>query len=110
MVQRVEIQLVDDFDGGTAEETVTFALDGAQYDIDLSKDNAATLRGAVQEWTEHARRTRGGRKRVRRTDLGPTPKVVRRWAQAHGYTLSDRGRVPAEIRAAYDRANTPAES
>ena len=46
MAQRVNIVLEDDLDGTDADETVTFALDGVGYEIDLSSANAATLRDA----------------------------------------------------------------
>ena len=36
MAQRVQIILEDDYDGGSADETVSFGLDGAEYEIDLS--------------------------------------------------------------------------
>ena len=53
--------LVDDFDGSPAAETVTFALDGAAYEIDLSAQNAVELRDVLQPWID------AGRKRGRRT-------------------------------------------
>ena len=40
MAQRVQIVLEDDLDGGVAAETVTFGLDGVNYEIDLSDKNA----------------------------------------------------------------------
>src|SRR4051812_41204704 len=47
MAQRVEVVLIDDVDGGEAAETVAFALDGANYEIDLSEENAAKLRDGL---------------------------------------------------------------
>ena len=38
MAQKVEVTLIDDLDGGKADETISFSLDGAQYVIDLSLD------------------------------------------------------------------------
>ena len=61
MAQRTILELVDDLDGGKADETVTFALDGVEFVIDLSADNAARLRDTLAEYVGHARRT-GGRK------------------------------------------------
>ncbi len=105
MAQRVHIVLEDDIDGGTAQETVTFALDGTTYEIDLSADNAARLREALAPYISAARRAtgRGGRKSPRgRSSGGPNAAEIREWAKAHGYGVSDRGRVPAEVRQAYD--------
>ena len=61
MAQRVKIILEDDLDGSTADETVTFGLDGVTYEIDLSAANAAKLRDDFASWVGHARRS-GGRK------------------------------------------------
>lgn len=61
MAQRTILELVDDLDGGKADETVTFALDGVDFVIDLSTDNAERLRDTLAEYVGHARRT-GGRK------------------------------------------------
>jgi hypothetical protein len=110
MAQRVEVVLVDDVDGGHADETVSFALDGVSYEIDLSDKNAKKLRDALAPWTGKGRRSgggRGGRRRsssargAKRTDLAS----VREWARASGYQVSDRGRISAEIQAAYDKAH-----
>lgn len=108
MAQRVNIVLEDDLDGSNADETVTFGLDGASYEIDLSKKNAAKLRDALAAYVGAARRI-SGRGRVRggrsRQAGGPSASAVREWARAEGYEVSDRGRVPADVRAAYDAAN-----
>jgi hypothetical protein len=118
MAQRVEILLEDDFDGGSADETVAFGLDGAAYEIDLSEANAAKLRDQIAPWMTAARKT-GGR-RARRTSTSPdgrrsrassgpsSPKqlaAVRAWARDNGYQVSDRGRVPARVRDAYKQAH-----
>jgi hypothetical protein len=57
MAQKVQIILEDDFDGGAADETVTFALDGAEYEIDLSDANAQALRDALAPWVANGRKT-----------------------------------------------------
>ncbi len=110
MAQRVEVILVDDTDGSSASESVSFALDGVSYEIDLSDANAKALRDDFAKWTGHARRagSTGGRRTrrtgaaaSRRTDLG----AVREWARANGHQVSDRGRISAEIQAAYDKAH-----
>src|SRR4051794_41292409 len=62
MAQRVNVVLVDDIDGSDAAETVGFALDGVDYEIDLSEQHARELREAVSLYVGHARRT-GGRRR-----------------------------------------------
>jgi hypothetical protein len=109
MAQRVQVMLVDDIDGSTAVETVSFSLDGVSYEIDLTAANAKKLRNDLAPWVGHARRS-GGRKSSRRagavggqrrSDLG----AVRQWARKNGHQVSDRGRISAGILAAYDKAH-----
>jgi len=103
----VQVILEDDYDGGSADETVTFALDGAEYEIDLSAPNAASLRDALAPWVAHARRIGGRRRRTSKESAPSTTSTsdIRAWAQAEGYEVSSRGRVPAEIREAYEKAH-----
>ena len=105
MAQRVRVDLVDDVDGSPAEESVNFALDGVNYVIDLSAENASKLRDALSLWVDHARRTGGRRTRGRRPTGGPTANEVRQWAKSQGYEVSKRGRVSNEIREAYQRTH-----
>lgn len=102
MAQRTILELVDDLDGGQADETVTFALDGVEFEIDLSAENAARLRDTVAEYVGHARRT-GGRKQrgaapAKTTSNGkPDTQAVREWARSQGETVAERGRVPQAL-------------
>ena len=113
MAQRVRIELTDDLvdDGTTADETVTFALDGVTYEIDLTSQNATKLRDAMAPWMAAGRRLAGqrrqtGRATARRTRGGAgSANEIRVWARANGYEVSDRGRVPADIQRAYDAAH-----
>lgn len=109
MAQRVQVLLVDDLDGSDAEETVTFGLDGVTYEIDLNEDNATQLRDELASWIGHARRA-GGRRSTRAggraaKSAGGDTAAMREWARSQGYTVSDRGRISAEIRDAYEKAN-----
>lgn len=109
MAQRVKIILEDDYDGGVAEETVTFSLDGAEYEIDLSTDNAAELRGAFAPWVSHARKV-GGKKRARAARGGAgegaaASSDIRAWALDNGMDVSSRGRISTEVRQAYEQAH-----
>ncbi|WP_040158664.1 histone-like nucleoid-structuring protein Lsr2 [Nigerium massiliense] len=106
MAQRVHIVLTDDLDGSDAVETVTFGLDGNTYEIDLSEQNVAKLRDALQPYVAVARKVTTRRtpgKRRPSSDSSATD--IRAWAQAQGMTVSSRGRVPAEIREAYEAAH-----
>ena len=109
MAQRVSIVLEDDIDGSEADETVTFAVDGVSYEIDLNAKNAAALRDALAPYVGHARRSAGRRTSGRpagsrgagKRDLAD----VREWARSNGHKVSDRGRISAEVQAAYDKAH-----
>jgi hypothetical protein len=109
MAQKVQVLLVDDINGTEAAETVTFSLDGASYEIDLTGPNAQKLRDDLSPWVGHARRS-GGRKSSRRTTTGGARRgdlgAVREWARNNGHKVSDRGRISADILAAYDKANS----
>ena len=109
MAQKIHIVLEDDLDGGEADETVSFALDGTSYEIDLNEDNATKLREALATYVGHARKVTGSRGRARTKSAvstsGPSPKEVREWARENGHDVPDRGRIPAEVREAYDAAH-----
>ena len=100
---------IDDLDGATADETVAFTLDGKQFEIDLNAANAATLRDKLAPFVSAAR-TAGGNRRAQRRDAataaGSTEarrhnQAVRVWARENGYSVSARGRIPAEVVEAY---------
>jgi hypothetical protein len=57
VASKTVVELFDDLDGGRADETVRFALDGVEYEIDLSRTNAAALRDVLAEFVAHAHRT-----------------------------------------------------
>ncbi len=108
MAQRIHVELVDDIDQTPAVETVTFGLDGVQYKIDLSEQNAAALREALAPYIGHGERVAGsGRRRSGggTAASGPSASEVRDWARANGWQVSDRGRIPAEVREAYAAAH-----
>ena len=108
MAQKVQVVLVDDLDGGPAVETVTFALDGTTYEIDLSAANAATLRDSMARYVGHARkaaRSSGRASRPRSRRSGGRSAEIRAWAREQGLAVSERGRVPADLAARYDAAH-----
>lgn len=108
MAQRTVVLLVDDIEGGEAAETITFALDGVSYEIDLNDKNAAQLRDDFARWVGSARRA-GGRKQVSRKAASSTGRPdlneVRTWGRENGFQVSDRGRVSAALQEAYDAAH-----
>jgi hypothetical protein len=105
MVQKRIVELVDDLDGGTAEETVTFGVDGKVYELDLSSANADALRGALAPYISAGRRSRASSRVPRQGARGAIDvdiAAVRLWAVENGYAVNTRGRIPAPILAAYN--------
>lgn len=105
MAQRVQVILEDDLDGSSADETVRFGLDGVDYEIDLSGDNAARLREGFAGWVGHARRLSRSRASAAKSSKTGSPTEIREWAKNNGYEVSSRGRVPAHVREAYEAAH-----
>ena len=111
MAQKVQIILEDDIDGGKADETVRFSLDGSNYEIDLSSANAEKLRKALSQFIS------AGRKAAARTGAAPKARSassgarnsesakIRQWARDNGYNVNARGRIQQEIQEAYHKAN-----
>jgi len=102
MAQKVQVTLVDDLDGGQAEETVAFGLDGSVYEIDLSSKNAARLRDGVAAYVGAARKVSRVSKRARTSGGAATVdreqnQAIREWAKKKGLKVSERGRIPAGI-------------
>ena len=114
MAQKVQVQLVDDLDGtSTAEETVSFGLDGVEYEIDLSSEHASELRDGLESFVAAARRTGGRVKRGggRTTTRGGVSggsreqnQAIREWARRNGHELAERGRIPAHIVSEFEAA------
>jgi Lsr2 len=107
MAQKVTVSLVDDLTGDTADETVSFGLDGKNYEIDLSSPHAEKLRGMLADFVAAARRPGSGRKSSgagagkRQTVDREQNQAIREWARSRGLKVNDRGRVPAEVVQAY---------
>lgn len=117
MAKQVITLLTDDLDGGAADRTVEFGIDGVTYTIDLSEKNVGKLRKALDTFINagsrvgrggggsgEARRT-GGR---RRNGAAPARssrdenRAIREWAVKNGYNVSERGRIPASVIVAYN--------
>ena len=104
MAQKVSIELIDDLDGSSADETVHFALDGSVYEIDLSGANATTLRDLLAPYIAAGRRTERvavARRRGPRNGANEAT-IIRAWARENGVKVSERGRVGAEVVSAYN--------
>jgi hypothetical protein len=110
MAQKVQIILEDDLDGGEATETVSFGLDGSMYEIDVHEQNARALRDALALYVGHGRKVGSGARRARRSsgpsaDGSTSAREVRAWARSNGIAVTDRGRVSAQVRQAFEAAH-----
>jgi hypothetical protein len=117
MAKKIIHQLVDDLDGTVLEpgagETVLFSLDGRAYEIDLTDANAAALRDTFAGYIAAGRsvgrdssvaRAGAPRRRSVRSSASENA-TVRSWANQNGFTVSERGRIPASVQLAYDAAH-----
>ena len=107
MATKITVVLEDDLEGGPAEQTVRFGLDGKEYEIDLNSHNAAAFRQQIAPFIEHARRA-GSRQQqqrpVRTAASRERSADIRAWAKDNGIAVSQRGRIPASIIEQYDAA------
>ncbi|GGU98579.1 Lsr2 family protein [Streptomyces albospinus] len=108
MAQKVVTIYTDDLTDEESSEatTHTFSLDGVQYEIDLAPDSYDQLLEAMAPFTEAGRKTGRPRKSHKATDVSRDDSAaIRAWAKEAGHEVSDRGRVPAEVREAYAKAH-----
>ena len=119
MAQKISVLLVCDLHEDEVEgtETLSFGMDGTSYEVDVCDDHGAQIRDAFASFVAAARRA--GRPSVgtasRRASRGVRPAAAgsdrelvqakREWARKNGFTVSDRGRLSAELLAAYDAAH-----
>lgn len=105
MAQKVAVHLVEDLDGGPADRTLTFALDGKHYEIDLSEANAELLRDVLRPFMAAARKapTSDGRRKRATGTSSPASETaaIRAWAKDNGHRVSDRGRIHQSVKDAY---------
>jgi hypothetical protein len=121
MAQKVYVEVLDDLDGSEAAETVAFTLDGVEYEIDLSAENAEALRGEFERYVGAARRVGGRRARVglgragenggrssgaERGNSREYNQAVREWAAASGREVAERGRLSSDLISAYEAAKS----
>lgn len=108
MAQKVVTILSDDLDGSEATETIRFALDNSEYEIDLNEGHATELRQVLERFANAGRKVSGGRGRPvgrKASNAGPNTKAVRLWALDNGYKVNTRGRIQADVIEAYEAAH-----
>lgn len=111
MARKTFVEMIDDLSGEVATETVVFALDGVDYEIDLTEDNATKLRSELGAYAEKSRRVGGRAKRgAGKPAASNDAAKVREWARENGYDVPERGRIPGEIRDAYESGTPKADA
>ncbi|TMR94947.1 histone-like nucleoid-structuring protein Lsr2 [Nonomuraea basaltis] len=113
MAKRIVESFIDDIDGSEADGTTSFALDGTNYEIDLSGENREKLEKALAPFITKARAVRAERGvRGRRGAAGPARGIsreksteIRQWARTHGLPVSERGRIAASVLKQYEAAH-----
>ena len=108
MAQKIQTLFIDDIDGGTAEGTVRFGLDGTEYEIDLNAKHTEELHKVLANYVAHGRKAAGPTRRAsrgRRSGAGAVDTAkVREWAKGNGFDIKERGRVPANVVEKYKEA------
>ena len=105
MAQKVQVVLIDDIDGGPADETVRFAVDGTT----LRDRSVGGQRGPAEERRRGVRRARPqGTRAPHRTAApwrqGGKSAEIRAWAREQGLAVNERGRIPADLAAKFEAA------
>lgn len=104
MARKSITQIFDDLDNTPLTESevevIQFSVNGKDYTLDLSAQNAEKFHAALEPFVEVAQRVSP----VRRTQ-GYSPKEVREWAAANGYEVAARGKIAQEVVDAYLAAN-----
>ncbi|MFG2717335.1 Lsr2 family protein [Streptomyces sp. NPDC048416] len=109
MAQKIVTIYTDDLTGEETTEAAThqIVIDGVAYEIDLAPESYDKFLEAVAPFTKAGRRVRAGRGKAaapaRSTGSNDTA-AIRAWAKENGRHVNDRGRVPAELREAYEKA------
>lgn len=111
MAQKTITTLTDDLDGGPAEETIRFSIDGRYFQVDLSAENAAEMRKVFDRYVDAGQPVKVPAARAARAGVGPgnwgrlgpdKAKLIRAWAVQQGIDISPYGRVPLDVIARYE--------
>lgn len=111
MAQKTIVKTYDDLDGSEIDaegKSVSFSLEGASYEIDLSSKNVQKLREDLSVYVDKARRVTGRPSRSTAKTAEPAPvdtKAVRAWAEEQGLGVSTRGRLSTELIEQYRAAH-----
>ena len=123
MARTTQVVVTCDLEDGevSAADSVSFSYGGKTYTLDLCRRHLDEVKGALEGYASAGRSaSRGARGRRRAAPTGRVPRAtrpvaaprgesqaeIREWARAQGYAVGDRGRIPGEVRAAYEAAQS----
>ncbi|MDZ5623330.1 Lsr2 family protein [Nocardioides sp. HM23] len=108
MAQKQTVTYISDLSGKEITDndapTVEFSYRGLSYTVDLSAKEAEAFDNTMNKYIAAGNRVKSGRT-VKRSTVGPTAAEIRAWAQSNGYKVPDRGRIPADVREAFEAAS-----
>jgi len=95
----IKTVLVDDIDGGDADVTIAFAINGESYSMDLSNKNADAFYAALNPWLSVATRSKSAQESAVKSHMAGVEQraAIREWAIKKGLNISPRGRIPQEV-------------
>jgi len=103
MARREVTQFYDDLDHSLIPEdqleVVRFSVNGQNYLIDLSLDNARRFHDVLAPYVDAARIA---------LDIDAqraNPSQIREWARTQGLPVAHRGKIPQDVIEAYNAAN-----
>ena len=125
MARITQVVVTCDLEDGevSASDSLSFTYNGKTYTLDLCKDHYEEVKGVLEGYANaghsagRAPRSRRGRSaapagrssrssRASSSPRGESRAEIREWARAQGYAVGDRGRIPAEVRSAYEAAQS----
>jgi len=110
MAQKQTVTYVSDLSGAEITDndspSLRFGWDGTDYTIDLTAKEAEKFYKAVEPYLTAATKVgrSGGRSRGKASSSGSTSNAaeIRAWAKSNGMEVPERGRIPAEVREAFE--------
>jgi hypothetical protein len=111
VAQKVSVTYACDYDSKEISQGQhrlrRFSIDGRDYEIDLCLKHSERFDEAITRYASHARKASARPVRTKRRTAAHRKHSaqVRAWAQANGFTVSERGRIPAEVVTKYESAH-----
>lgn len=109
MAKKTQVVLISDISGveipNGEGETIEFAYRGVSYAIDVTAKEAAAFDKALAAYLDSAQRVGGRAKSTATSGARRDPSqtaAIREWAKKNGHKVSDRGRISADVVAAYE--------